>query len=91
VFVVSAFVLLQAAPTVQFNVGSSRAMELWSFWVDWHPAIFGCSGLQAGCYLLWLLGALATQTRPAMRLLVGLGLLSSVCGSLLLSMSYPTA
>ena len=47
VFLVTAFVLLQAAPTVQFNAGSSLAMSLWSFWVHWWQAIFGCSGLLA--------------------------------------------
>src|SRR3954467_2706470 len=32
VFLVSAFVLLQAAPAVQFNVGSSWRLSLWMFW-----------------------------------------------------------
>jgi hypothetical protein len=91
VFVVSAFVLLQAAPTVQFNAGSSRAMELWSFWVRGWPALFGCSKLQTGCYVLWLIGSLVTQTRASVRYTVGFGLLSSLWGSLLLSRAYPTA
>ncbi len=91
VFVVSAIVLLQAAPTVQFNVGSSLAMSLWSFWVQWWLAIFGCSGLQTVCYLLWLTGTLVTRTRSSVRYVVGFGFLSSVWGSLLLSMAWPDA
>jgi hypothetical protein len=91
VFVVSAFVLLQAAPTVQFNAGSSRAMDLWSFWIRAWPALFGCSKAQTGCYVLWLIGSLVTPTRSSVRYTVGFGLLSSLWGSLLLSRAYPTA
>jgi hypothetical protein len=91
VFLVSAFVLLQAAPTVQFNAGSSLAMSLWSFWVHWWPAIFGCSGVQTACYLAWFVGSLVARGRPSIRHAVGLGLLSSLWGSLLLSMASPTA
>lgn len=91
VFVVSAFVLLQAAPTVQFNAGSSFAMSLWSFWVHWWQAIFGCSGLQTACYLFWFVGSMVARGRPSVRHTIGFGLLSSVWGSLLLSMAYPSA
>jgi hypothetical protein len=91
VFLIAMFVLLQAAPTVQFNVGSSRALDLWSFWVHWYPTIFFCSALQTACYAAWFLGTLATRTLASVRSLVGVGLLSSLCGTLLLSMAYPTA
>jgi hypothetical protein len=91
VFLVCAFVLLQTAPTVQFNAGSSLAMSLWSFWVHWWPAIFGCSGLQTACYLVWFVGSLVASGRPSVRHVVGCGLLASVWGSLLLSIAYPSA
>jgi hypothetical protein len=91
VFLVSAFVLLQAAPTVQFNAGSSWAMELWSFWVRNWLGIFVCSGIQTACYFVWFIGSLVTRTRTSVRCTVGFAFLSSVWGSLLLSMAYPTA
>ena len=91
VFLVTAFVLLQAAPTVQFNAGNSVAMSLWSFWVHWWLAIVGFSGLQTTCYLVWFIGSLLARTQPYIRYTVAFGLLASVWGSLLLSMAYPTA
>lgn len=90
VFLVSAFVLLQAAPTVQFNVGNAWAMDLWSFWAHWWPAILGCSGLQTVCYLLWFIASVVTRTRASVQSVLGLGCLSSIWGSLLLSMAGPT-
>ncbi|WP_149114083.1 hypothetical protein [Limnoglobus roseus] len=89
--VVTVFVLSQTAPTVQFNLGSSRAMNLWSFWVHWWPNIFGCSVLQVGGYLFWSVGSLATRTSLAVRLMVGFGLLTATLGSFLLSTAFPDA
>ena len=91
VFVVTAFVLLQAAPTVQFNAGNSVAMSLWSFWGRWWQVIFGCSEVQAACYFVWFIGSLVVRGRPCVRYTVGFAMLASVSGSLLLSMAYPTA
>jgi|SRR5262245_5917051 len=91
VFLVSAFVLLQAAPTVQFNVGSPRAMSLWSFWVHCWPFLFVCSGLQIICYLIWGVVLMANRQRSAVRYAVGFGLLSSLLGSLLLIAAAPSA
>jgi hypothetical protein len=91
IFLVSAFVLLQAAPTAQFNAGSAWGMDLWSFWVAWWFPLYGCSGLQSLCYLLWLVGAMATGAKPMVLYAVGCALLASLCGSLLLSMAWPDA
>jgi hypothetical protein len=91
VFGVTAFVLLQAAPTVQFNAHNSLAMSLWSFWVHWWQAIFGCSGVQAAGYFAWFIGSLVVRGRPCVRQAVGFALFASVWGALLLSMAYPTA
>src|SRR5262245_60523146 len=67
VFVVSVFVLVQAAPTAQFNAGSAWGMDLWSFWAHWWLPLYGCSGFQSVFYLLWLLGSLVTRTRRSVR------------------------
>lgn len=91
ILLVSAFVLLQAAPTVQFNAGSSRAMELWSFWVHWHQVILACSMMMTGIYAICFFGSLITKTRRSVRLMVGFALLTSLWGSLLVGMAYPTA
>jgi hypothetical protein len=91
VFLMSAFVLLQAAPTAQLNAGSPRAMDLWSLWVGWYPALFGCSGLQTLVYLLWAVVSFLMKQRASLRYAVVCGFISSVWGSLLLSMAYPTA
>jgi hypothetical protein len=91
IFVVSAFVLMQAAPTVQFNADNSFAMSLWSFWVRAWESLFGCAGLQSICYLVWGGVSLVTGHRPWMRGVVLCGLFSSLCGWLLLRFAYPTA
>jgi len=49
---------LGASPTVQFNVGSSAAMELWSAWVGLWPlfmlALFSCLVVAVGTALVFL-------------------------------------
>jgi uncharacterized protein YjbI with pentapeptide repeats len=46
------------SPIVQFNVGSSAAMELWSAWVGLYPlimlALLGCLGVAVGAALVFL-------------------------------------
>lgn len=91
VLLVSAFVLLQAAPTAQFNAGRSRAMELWSFWVHWHQIILACSMMMTGIYAICFFGSLITKTRRSVRFMVGFAFLTSLWGSLLVGMAYPTA
>jgi hypothetical protein len=91
IFLVSIYVLRQAAPTVQYNVGSEQAMDWWSFWVHWWPTIFSFSGLQNACYLVWFVWALIGRRHPSVRHAVGFALLSSVLGSVLLNMASPRA
>jgi hypothetical protein len=91
VFLVSAGVLLVASPTVQFNVGSSLAMSLWSFWVESWRGIFGCSEVQAVGYLIWAVALFATKPRRWLRHVVVWGLISSLIGSFVLSMASPSA
>lgn len=91
VCLVSLFVLVQAAPTVQFNAGSSWAMGLWSFWVDCWPIFVIFSWVQLAGYFCWLIGTFIIQTRSSVRHIVALALLASVLGTFLLSMAFPTA
>jgi hypothetical protein len=91
VLLVSGFVLLQAQPTVQFNVGSPRALEVWSFWVRWWPAILGFSFLQTIAYLLWFIEAVVTRPESSLAHVVGLACLSSLFGSLLVYLAHPSA
>jgi uncharacterized protein YjbI with pentapeptide repeats len=57
-FVLFGMYLLGASPTVQFNVGSSAAMELWSAWVGLWPlfmlVLFSCLVAAAGAALVFL-------------------------------------
>jgi len=91
ILLVTAYVLLQAAPTVQFNAGSSRAMDSWSFWVQWYSIIFGSSGVMTIGYLCWYVGSFLFQSWNSDRPIQGLALSTSLRGSLLLSMAFPTA
>jgi hypothetical protein len=91
VFLVSNFVLMQAAPTVQFNAGSAWAMGLWSFWANWWPVIVVCSVVQMTVYLLWFVWLLVTGRRRWERYMVGWGFLSSLWGSILVFMAFPSA
>lgn len=88
---VSVFVLLFSAPTVQFNVGNSFAMELWSFWVHWWGTIYTCAAVQGICYFLWGILSLVTPHSSWMRGVVLCAFLSSVWGWLLLSKAFPSA
>lgn len=87
----TAFVLFQAAPTVQFNAGSSRALEVWSFWARWHLVIFGLSAITGGIYAVCSFGSLLTKPPAAVRETVWFAFLTSLWGSILLGMAYPSA
>lgn len=87
----TAFVLLQAAPTVQFNADSSRALELWSFWARWHMVIFALSAMSSGIYAVCSFGSLLTKPPATVRETVWFAFLTSLWGSVLLGMAYPSA
>jgi hypothetical protein len=91
IFLISSFVLLHAAPTVQFNAGNNFAMDLWSFWVHWWQSLFNCAGVQSVCYFLWLVVSFAPKDRPRMRWVVLWGFLSSLWGWFLLNIASPRA
>jgi hypothetical protein len=91
VLVVSGYVLLQAAPTVQFNAGNARALELWSFWVHWWHTVFGCSAIQVLCYLVWCVILFVKGAALHTRYVAVCGFLSALIGSMFLSMAYPSA
>ncbi len=88
---VCCFVLLFSAPTVQFNVGSSLAMDLWSFWVYWWETFYYCVVVQGVCYFVWAIVSFTTRHLPWTRGVLICGFLASACGWLLLRMAYPTA
>ncbi|MDY0166880.1 MAG: hypothetical protein RBS80_10075 [Thermoguttaceae bacterium] len=88
---VSTFVLFQAAPTVQFNAGSSYATTLWSFWVHAWPALFLASGFLAVGYFFWLLIALAVHRNHWTTFALFLSFLSTAIGWFLLSNAFPSA
>lgn len=88
---VSGFVLFQAAPTVQFNVGSSYAMSLWSFWVRAWPLLFLVSGILTAAYAVWLLIHLAGHRNHWTTTTLFLSFLSTVIGWLLLTIAFPSA
>lgn len=88
---VCCFVLLFSAPTVQFNVGSKLAMDLWSFWVDWWAIFFYCVVVQGVCYLIWSIVSFLVGHLPWTRGVLICGFLASVCGWLVLRIAYPTA
>ena len=85
------FVLLFSAPTVQFNVGSLLAMELWSFWVHWWERFYYCVAIQGVVYFVWAIVAFATGHLPWSRGVAACGFFASVCGWLLLRIAFPTA
>ncbi len=91
IFLVSAFVLLQASPTVQFNAGSSYRFRLWSFWIDAWPVVYSLSGILSITYLGWVGLAFAIGREKWLRCAVAFAFLSSVFAWLLLRHAFPSA
>ncbi len=88
---VSVFVLAQAAPTVQFNAGSSYAMDLWSFWVDaWLP-LFCTSGFLAIAYLVSTAIGFAVKRLHWANYALLCAFISASLGWFLLRIAFPSA
>ncbi len=90
IVLVSAWVLFQASPTMQFNVGSEYAMNLWSFWVDACRPLFLGSGVLALVCFVWAMVASALGRFNWKTNVIYGGFLSSLLGLLVLAQSFPT-
>jgi hypothetical protein len=87
---ISTFVLLQAAPTVQFNAGSSYAMDLWSFWADaWRPLV-SATELLAVAYFVWTVAGFVFKRHYWANYAILCAFLSASLGWLILRMSFPS-
>ena len=90
-FALCFFVLIQSSPTVQFNAGNSKALNLWSFWVQWWQHIFGTSVFLCLAYLVWGIISYRSDCRSSTLWIIGWAFSASVFGAIILSMAYPTA
>lgn len=92
---VAAVLFVLCPPTLVFLVlavvigpaaGTPLVRSLWGGW--WLEA-WSASVLLAACYLALFVGSLVVQTRPSARIAVGLALMSSCWGTLLMMMASP--
>jgi hypothetical protein len=91
VFLITAYFLLHAHPTAQFNAGNSSAGEYWSMWVKLWPVVAFVSLVQIPVYLIGF--AVALAIRPARPLCIALGfaLAAAAWGTYLVGLAAPSA
>lgn len=84
------FVLMQAAPTVQFNAGSEYAMDLWSFWVHAWAPLFRTSIFLCVVYTISSIAIACFRRKPFLALSI-CALAASGIACLVLRFTFPSA
>ena len=85
------FILVGGATTVQFNVGSSSAMNVWSTWVRLWPQFMLCSLMNGVGALIWIIVCATKRTQRRSMSLAFASLLLSLLTFLTVASFFPSA